>query len=199
MDPPPAVILSCTLTLGICNMPNTALPSVLETRPLTRRVSQPNLLASGTKVSIASWISMTSRIWVALPVKSAKCFNCLSKWTSGEEEDYIPTSLNWTIVEIGKSQCNRYSNSLARAFAKRPANDLGLDWAKVSGPDRSRDEMDDAESDRVASALCSCLCARAGRRVIVTTLWGQVSLRLMPLATKLVIRYRRTYCSIMPI
>jgi hypothetical protein len=41
--------------------------------PVSRRVSQLSRLAKGTKVSMASCTSITSRTWVALPIFWLAC------------------------------------------------------------------------------------------------------------------------------
>jgi hypothetical protein len=91
-------------------------PREEENSPVTRRVSQLIRFANGTKVSMRSRMSMMSRTWVALPAKHQtlnvrkRLLNAMDVCESDmlrETEMDVPTSLNCTTVDIGRSQCSR--------------------------------------------------------------------------------------------
>jgi len=92
-----STLIPCmTTTFGLATRPVTTAPTVDVISPATRLPSHPTLLAKGTKVSIASRISITSRIVVAFPTDQLI--------SSNDKEGDIPTSLNSISVEIGRSQ-----------------------------------------------------------------------------------------------
>lgn len=101
-----------TCTLGPGTNAIATAPSVDDTNPVTRRVNHPNRRAKGTKVSTMSRTSITSLICVALP--AARLRDSHSRMHADS-----PTSLNSTIVEIGRSQWKRESNSSKKDATRR--------------------------------------------------------------------------------
>lgn len=81
-----------------------------------------------------------------------------------------PTSLKYTMVEMGKSQCKRYSSSSATAAANRRMND-GARMAEV-GNGSSSDRGDEAILDGNEAGSYGSIRdrSRVGNRVNVMTL-----------------------------
>ena len=100
----------------------TSPPRLEVIHPAIFRASQLKRFTKGTKVSIASRASMTSRMEAALPDELAANYGPIDgsrgRSRSGRLLD-SPTSLNSMTVVTGRSQRKRYSSSTASDDAKR--------------------------------------------------------------------------------